>query len=449
VSFPRYPAYKQSGVEWLEEVPEYWGTSRVRWLCRRYAGGTPDKTKEEYWENGTIPWLNSGAVNDRWITEPSAVISEDAFANSSAKWIPPGALLMALAGQGKTKGMVAQLAFKATCNQSMAALVPGSRIGSRFLYWWLESNYQNIRNMAGGDLRDGLNLELIGNIQCPLPSPSEQVSVSAFLDRETAKIDALIAEQQRLIELLQEKRQAVISQAVTKGLNPDAPMKDSGVEWLGEAPDHWDVVPLKYLCSLLRDGTHLPPSRVDEGIPLLSVRNIQDNSFDLREDDSCISESDYLELCRSFVPLEGDVLLAIVGATMGKVAAVPKDLGRFHIQRSLAIFRSLPELVDTEWFLRVFRSSQFQALLWRHVGYSAQPGIYLGVLKDVRVPLPPRTEQGKILATLNQQLQDFNKLLAPAFKGVALLQERRSALISAAVTGQIDVRGLVPEAVAV
>jgi len=211
-------------------------------------------------------------------------------------------------------------------------------------------------------------------------------------------------------------------------------------------PGHWGVVPLKYLCSLLRDGTHLPPSRVDEGIPLLSVRNIQDDSFDLRDDDSCISESDYLELCRSFVPLEGDVLLAIVGATMGKVAAVPKDLGRFHIQRSLAIFRSLPELLDTEWLLRVFGSSQFQALLWRHVGYSAQPGIYLGVLKDVRVPLPPRTEQGKILATLNQQLQDFNKLLAPAFKAVTLLQERRSALISAAVTGQIDVRGLVPEA---
>jgi len=183
MSFPQYPKYKDSGVEWLGEVPEHWVASRVRWVCKRYAGGTPDKTKTEYWDNGTIPWLNSGAVNDRLITEPSALITEDAFANSSAKWIPRGSLLMALAGQGKTKGMVAQLGFPATCNQSMAALVPGSQVDGRYLYYWLDSNYQNIRNMAGGDLRDGLNLELIGDIACPLPTIPEQTAIAAFLDR--------------------------------------------------------------------------------------------------------------------------------------------------------------------------------------------------------------------------------------------------------------------------
>jgi type I restriction enzyme S subunit len=143
-------------------VPTHWGTGSLRWLTRRYSGGTPDKTNLAYWEHGTIPWLNSGAVNDRVVKEPSTYITADAFSSSSAKWIPEGALVMALAGQGKTKGMVAQLAIRTTCNQSMAAIIPGAEVSGRFLFWWLDSNYKNIRNMAGGDLRDGLNLELLG-----------------------------------------------------------------------------------------------------------------------------------------------------------------------------------------------------------------------------------------------------------------------------------------------
>lgn len=245
MSLPRYREYKDTGVEWLGEVPEHWSAGKLRWLSRRYSGGTPDKAILRFWEGGTIPWLNSGSVNDRRIREPSTYITEEAFASSSAKWIPRGALVMALAGQGKTKGMVAQLAIDSTCNQSLAAIVPGAEVSADYLFWWLDANYQNIRNMAGGDLRDGLNLELLGNIPCPLPPLMEQIRIAAFLDRETAKIDALVAEQRRLIELLKEKRQAVISHAVTKGLNPDAPTKQSGIEWFGYVPEHWKICLLK------------------------------------------------------------------------------------------------------------------------------------------------------------------------------------------------------------
>ncbi len=140
MSFPHYPSYKDSGVEWLGEVPQHWRVGSARWLTRRYSGGTPDKTKPEYWEDGTIPWLNSGAVNDRLIVEPSTYITDDAFANSSAKWIPKGALVMALAGQGKTKGMVAQLGIPTTCNQSMAAIIPTEDIEARFLFWWFDAS---------------------------------------------------------------------------------------------------------------------------------------------------------------------------------------------------------------------------------------------------------------------------------------------------------------------
>lgn len=162
--YKTYPEYKDSGVEWCTALPLGWKRTNLRWLSSIYAGGTPSKNVIDYWENGTIPWINSGAVNQSYVTEPSTFISKAAFENSSAKWIPKGALVVALAGQGKTKGMVAQLGINTTCNQSMAAIVFYEKKLSRYIYWWLTSNYQNIRNMAGGDLRDGLNLELLGDI---------------------------------------------------------------------------------------------------------------------------------------------------------------------------------------------------------------------------------------------------------------------------------------------
>ncbi len=240
-----YPTYQPSGVDWADRLPAGWRSGHLQWLARRYAGGTPDKSNLAFWTDGTIPWIGSGEVNQKTVTEPTAYITEEAYRSSSTRWVPKGALLMALAGQGKTKGTVAQMAIDATCNQSVAAIVP-SGIEARYLYYWLEANYRNIRGLASDDLRDGLNLELLGSIGCPLPSSEEQVSIVAVLDRESAKLDKLIAKQERLIELLQEKRQAVISHAVTEGLDPEVPMKDSGAKWLGQVPAHWEVGKIKH-----------------------------------------------------------------------------------------------------------------------------------------------------------------------------------------------------------
>ncbi len=294
------------------------------------------------------------------------------------------------------------------------------------------------------DFRLRLYWDEFKSLYVAIPLLCEQTAITAFLDRETAKIDALVEEQQRLIELLKEKRHAVISHAVTKGLDPDVPMKESGVEWLGEVPEHWEVGSLKRACSLVRDGTHLPPTRVAEGVPLLSVRNIFDGRFGLRDDDSFISQEDYLILCRAFVPQADDVILAIVGATLGKTALIPQDLGSFHIQRSVAVFRTGNGLLPT-WLHYVFQSSGFQRLLWEHVGYSAQPGIYLGTLAEFRIPLPSMADQSRITAFLECEVGEVNALIVQAEAGIALLQERRAALISAAVTGKIDVRGLVED----
>jgi type I restriction enzyme S subunit len=305
---------------------------------------------------------------------------------------------------------------------------------------------QQVRLMGKGSIMHGLNSSIVKALLLVIPPPEEQRAILDFLHRETDKIDALVTEQQRLIELLKEKLQTVISRGVIKGLTPDAPMTPSGVEWLGDVPTCWKVMPLKWACSLIKDGTHLPPSRVDNGVPLLSVRNIVDGEFVLRDDDSLISRESYDDLCHSFEPRATDVLLAIVGATLGKTAVIPEGFGSFQIQRSLAVFRPSPSVLISKFLHLLFRSRPFQSFLWEQVGFSAQPGIYLGTLQDVRIPVPSVGEQSTIAGHLEQTTREFDGLIIEAKRAIALLQERRTALISAAVTGKIDVRGLVDAA---
>jgi type I restriction enzyme S subunit len=415
VSFPRYPAYKASGMEWLNEVPTHWGVGSLRWLTRRYSGGTPDKTNLSYWEDGTIPWLNSGSVNDRVIKEPSTYITADAFSSSSAKWIPEGALVMALAGQGKTKGMVARLAIRTTCNQSMAAIIPGTEVSSSFLFWWLDSNYQNIRNMAGGDLRDGLNLELLGNIQCPIPTLVEQDRIAAFLDRETTKLDALAAEQRRLIDLLKEKRQALISHAVTKGLNPHARMKPSGFIWLGDVPDHWDVTVIKRFSTLQRGHDLTDVERTEGVYPVVTSGGISGTHG-------------------SFMARGPGVVTGRYGST-GRLFYIETDFWPHNTSLYVSDFHdNAPRFV---WYS--LHTVDFTA----HSAKAAVPGIDRNDIHVLPVAVPPKDEQLAIVAFLDSETARLDQLTAEAQRVIDLLRERRTALISASVTGKIDVRGLV------
>lgn len=437
-TFPKYPAYKDSGIEWVDTLPIHWEKVALKWVSKIFAGGTPDKTKTHYWENGSIPWLNSGAVNQVLIYEPSAFITTEAFNSSSARWIPAGSLVMALAGQGKTKGTVAQLAIRATCNQSMAAITPVGNVKSRYLFWWLSNNYQNIRNMAGGDLRDGLNLELIGDIPALMPSEEEQAQIARFLDHETARIDALIAEQQRLIELLKEKRQAVISHAVTKGLDPTVPMKDSGVEWLGQVPAHWAVCKLNFryeveLGKMLDEKRNVGASPLPylrnqdvqwgsvnvENLPLMDIHSSEFERYTVRPGDLLVCEG-------------GDVGRAAIWSHSDLTVGYQKALHRlrvYSLQSDIAEFFFYVLMAAKS--LGVFEESDTKATI-SHLPAEK--------FRQHRFAFPPLSEQMEIAEFLDVEYSRILNVSAEAEKTIALLQERRSALISAAVTGKIDVR---------
>ena len=442
--FKPYTKYKDSGIEWLGEVPEHWGKSRLRWLSQIYSGGTPDKMNQDYWTAGTIPWLNSGAVNQGIITEPSDFITQEAFENSSTKWIKPDSLVIALAGQGKTKGMVAQLAIEATCNQSLAAITPENEISPRFLFWWLSSNYQNIRNLSGGDLRDGLNLDLIGDIQCPLPEIQEQRFIANFLDQETSRIDTLISEKERLISLLQEYRQALISHAVTKGLDPKVKMKDSGVEWLGEVPEHWEMKRLRFVAKFnpsKTEATLLDRSTEVSFLPMEAIGN--DGSLDL-ERTRPIGELD----TKYTYFREGDVTIAKITPCFenGK-GAIMRGLfnGIGFGTTELIVARPKSEKTTSQYLYQIFISSPFrkfgEAAMY---GAGGQKRVSDDFIQDFSTAFPPLSEQLSISSFLDRETSRIDTLISEAKKFIDLLKEYRSSLITAAVTGKIDVREVVP-----
>ena len=442
-----YPTYRPSGVEWLGDVPEHWGTVALRWCSVRYAGGTPDRNKEHYWDDGAIPWINSGAVNQKLITEPSALITDEGFAGSSAKWIPSGALVMALAGQGRTKGMVAQVAIQTTCNQSMAAIVPHERVSARYVFWLLDAQYEVIRNLAGGEQRDGLNLEILGGLPVLLPTLHEQRVIAAFLDRETERIDALVAKKRQLIERLQEYRTALITRTVTGGLPPGAAraagldpsprLKPSGVEWLGDVPEHWEVKNLKRCVPGVTVGIVVTPSKYyeDEGVPCLRSFNVLPQ--ELTDTDLVYISSESNELHRKSMIFEGDVVVVRSGRP-GAAAVVD---GRFDGANAidLIIIRGSQQ-ISSEFLAYAFASSAVVHQIAVGSGGSVQEHFNIERARQLMLVLPPAEEQAYMVDYLDREMARVGALIDRAEAGAERLQEYRTALITAAVTGKIDVR---------
>lgn len=278
-------------------------------------------------------------------------------------------------------------------------------------------------------------------IKIPHPSREEQAAITAFLDGETAKIDALVDEQKRLIDLLKEKRQAVISYAVTKGLNPDVPMKDTGIEWLGEVPGHWDVARLKYIAEVrgrigFRGYTADDLVAEGEGALALGGANLSDAGRLSLDNRTYLSWEKYEESPEIKIQT-GDVLIGQRG-TCGRPVVIDRDIGPATINPSLVVLKELrlhPQFV-TYWLMGDFAQKSFDSYLNK----TAVPMLSQQQIGNLPISFPELEEQQQICMHIDRKLEEFHDLLKSCQAGIVLLEERRAALVSAAVTGKIDVR---------
>lgn len=436
--FKPYPAYKDSGIEWLEKIPADWDVSTLKRIASiRYGLGEPppqlpgglpfiratNVTKGRIVDDGmqfvdpqNVPWnRNPGLKADDII-----VVRSGAYTGDSA--IIPEEYDGAIAGY------------------DMVVRPHGCQ--ASFLGWTLLSRYvleAQLELKSTRAAQPHLNAEELGMVVVLFPPDSEQRAIAAFLHRETAEIDALVAKKERLIELLQEKRAAFITHAVTKGLDPNVPMKDSGVEWLGEIPAHWDVKRTKVV-GRLRSG-HTPSRQHPEywqdcTIPwfgLVDVWQIRDGKTEyVYETDEKISELGLANSAARLLP-KGTVILsrtASVGfsAIMGVDMATTQDFVNWVCGATL----------QPEYLLYVFRSMQHE---FRHLTMgSTHQTIYMPDVGRFSTPIPPIPEQNHIVAYIRMETAKIDALITRVHGAIDHLKELRTALISAAVTGKIDVR---------
>ncbi|CAN5616619.1 hypothetical protein BH11PLA2_BH11PLA2_51180 [soil metagenome] len=419
MSVPPYPKYKPSGVEWLGDVPEHWTVKRLCFVAEM----NPSKSETVHLDRALpVSFLPMEAIGDDGSIDLERQKPIGELETGYTYFCDDDVTVAKITpcfenGKGAVmRGLLNGVGFGTT------ELIVARPIKGEITSLYLDAIFRSIEfrclgeaEMYGAGGQKRVPESFVRNFATGIPPLIEQTAIAAFLDRETAKIDGLIAEQRRLIELLKEKRQAVISHAVTKGLNPHARLKPSGIEWLGDVPEYWDVVPLKRIVSL-KSGDTITGESIDEvgEYPVLGGNGMRGYTSAFTHD------GHYVVIGRQ-------------GALCGNINY---SNGKFWASEHAVVASPLKKM-ETKWLGEMLRAMNLN----QYSISAAQPGLSMELVGNIRTALPPIQEQKAIATFLVDVTTKLDTLTAEAERAIDLLQERRTALISAAVTGKIDVRG--------
>lgn len=428
--YKAYPEYKDSGVEWLGVIPKGWTISKVKYLAPFQVGWTPP-TKNDANFIGDNLWVNISDLKDKFISSTAKCISDKAAKEASMDITPRGSLLYSFK---LSVGAVSFAGCDLYTNEAIASFLDQAQLPLSYLYYALPifiiENAST--NIYGAKI---LNQELIKNSFLLAPSHSEAKKVAQFLDHETAKIDNLIEKQQQLIELLKEKRQAVISHAVTKGLNPDVPMKYSGVEWLGEVPAHWVIPKLLHVTKAIGDGLHSTPEyEISTGYYFINGNNLVDGKISIGSTAKEVSRDEYN---KHYVYLDKKTVLLSINGTIGNVAIYNNE--KVILGKSAA-YVNCGSVLHVNYLMYYFLTNESRYYFDLEVTGTTILNLSLNSIRQMKVCIPPLEEQQFIIEYCVEKQRQYNYLIDSAEMAIKVMQERRTALISAAVTGKIDVR---------
>lgn len=444
--YKAYPEYRDTELCFLEKIPKAWSTSKVRFISSFGRGLTI--TKANLKDTG-VPCVSYGEVHSKYGFEIDPLkhqlkcVDKEYLESSPYALLSKGDFIFAdtsedIEGSGNFTQLISDEVLFA--GYHTVVIRPNITNYYRFLAYLFDSTEfrTQVRDAVKGVKVFSVTQAILKNISIWLPEYEEQQKIASFLDFETAKIDTLIAKQEKLIELLKEKRQAVISHAVTKGLNPDAPMRDSGVEWLGEVPEHWEVTKLKWKSLTTSGGTPTTSKYEmyyqDGHIPWIRTTDL--NNSKLLETPVNITPKALADTACSILP-KNSVLLAMYGGagSIGK-----HSLLMFEATINQAVCGIYPSSAFESGFLHYFY--EFYRPFWmiNAAGTRKDPNIGQDHIKEGKVVLPPIEEQQTIEAHIKKTLTLLDRLKDKAIDAIELAKERKTALISAAVTGKIDVR---------
>ncbi|APP21904.1 TPA: restriction endonuclease subunit S [Klebsiella pneumoniae] len=430
--YKAYPEYKDSGVEWLGKVPNHWEILSAKRMFQsvRTPAYKSDEQLAASQKYGVIPQSLMMQLNDSKVM--LALKGTESFRHVEANNF--------VISLRSFEGGIEYSQYTGCVSPAYTVLKNSKPISYGYYRYLLKCTpFIAALQSSTDSLRDGksINYEQFSALSLPLSSVQEQNVIAAFLDHETAKIDNLIEKQQQLIELLKEKRQAVISHAVTKGLNPDVPMKDSGVEWLGEVPEHWVGSSLKYMAKVI-DCKHITAEFSDVGIPVASISEVKSWFVDLSTA-KLTNEKDYLLLIDGGrKPVCGDIIYSR-NATVGEAAIVSDNMPDFAMGQDVCLIKTNQKVIP-EFILYTLKSDIIAQQLNLAMIGSTFKRINVDDIRNFSIAIPPKNEQVLIVKTLMGKLEKYDRIISNAVDVITYMQERRTALISAAVTGKIDVR---------
>lgn len=421
----KYISYKDSGVEWIGQIPSHWTLNKVKHNFSFKTGFTPPSGKSEYYENGTHIWINISDLQGREVNNSANKLTDKAIEDYKPEIVPSGSLLYSFK---LSVGRVAFATVECYTNEAIFSIDPNGPANLNFFYYSLpEQVIKNANeNIYGAKI---LNQELIKNAILVTPPPVEQAKIAKYLDQKTSEIDDLIADKKRLLNLYEEEKTVIINEAVIKGINFTAPMKDSGIEWLGEIPKHWEISRMKNICKV-RQGLQIPiekrlSSQVDNSLQYITIRSI--NNPD--------QPKEYIENPAENVTCTyDDILMARTGATGEPIINVS---GVFHNNFFLVDYdRTRVEKMFLYYFLKSCKIKEYLLLV---AGTTTIPDLNHGAFYNTPFFEFDLAEQNLIVRHIEIECDRIQTKIIKTEKLIKLLNEYRSVMISEVITGKINV----------
>ena len=441
--FKRYERYKDSGVEWIGEIPEHWGISKIKYLPKyghnNFIDG--DWIESPYITNEGIRLLQTGNIGVGVFKEQGyRYISKETFRNLSCTEVYPNDVLICRLAHPVGRACLApELENRMITSVDVCILRPKDDIDKKYLVYYLSSNgyLEEMENQSRGSTRQRISRTQLGEVCVTLPPFLEQQAIANFLDQKNAEIDSLIADKEKLIELLQEQRQGIITQAVTKGLIPNVPMKDSGVEWIGEIPEHWEVKPLKRLTSFISRG--ITPTYVD--VSSVKVINQACIYWEKLNIENIKYQKEDLDISKGRL-YKGDLVINSTGTgTLGRAAIFNLE-GSCIADTHVTIIRSDKNSLNNRYLFYLLQTPKYQSYIYSALVTGATNQIELSRegLQNTIIICPFIEEQQAIANFLDQKTTEIDLLISDIKTQIFSLKEYRRSLITAAITGKIDVQ---------
>ena len=443
----KYSEYKDTDIPWVVQIPTHWDLLKIgRTFNKIGSGTTPKSTLSKYYDNGSINWLNTGDLNDGYIKQTTKKITPIAIEeNSTLKTYPIDSVVVAL--YGATIGKLGHLQIETTTNQACCVLSESKKISQRFLFYLFTASREFIISKSYGGGQPNISQDLIKQLYIPAPIIKEQTQIAKYLDYQTGLIDQIIERKELLIKKLKEQRQAIINEAVTKGLNPNAKMKDSGIEWLGEIPEHWEVMKLKYFIENLDSGVSVNSESISidsnsEEKAILKTSCVFNYNFNISENKQVVPN----EIDRLKCPLKKDSIVISRMNTPELVGAsgyIDDDYPNIYLpDRLWQTNMKTGSIMDVEYLSFILKSETYRNLLTSKASGTSpsMKNITKGDLLEMIIPVPIEIEQienKKIIKKLVNKIDNSRNKLGIS---IEKLKSYRQSIISEAVTGKIDVR---------